>query len=399
MQVHVEIYDIDNIEEDIYAIYSELITPATIGTILDACDKARINPNGKCVCEFLDRKLEFLDRQFEEPVKVSELAFFLNELSMLNEKDIPFLETIYRKEYRELRQPLPNLTLIGILRSINDCVHIGGVSTDRQLGKFLYENDMLSDEVYDEVRTRLSYTNYPEACYESIGRKHREEEFGIFTEVGYIESMAEIKNTLVEIPALDAPPASINLIANLPMDNKSNIPLSFPSHDDLQEIYIGVHELGATSIDEINFICTDCVVPQAINLINDSNDIYLTVEFAQRISELQTDGLLPKYKAMLDVANCSDLESAMSLSTKVNDYILFEKAYDYESVAERFIPDSLKGANGLEFSECIDLCALGAHIKEKGLAKNTDYGVLARVDQQAIKIVTSHEPEQGMSMY
>jgi len=62
-----------------------------------------------------------------------------------------------------------------------------GIKSDEMLGRFLYDNNMLSEKDTQAANARLSFTAYPEDYYRMIGKRRREAGNGSFTQAGYVE--------------------------------------------------------------------------------------------------------------------------------------------------------------------------------------------------------------------
>lgn len=63
-----------------------------------------------------------------------------------------------------------------------------GIKSDEMLGRFLYDNKMLSEKDTQTANARLSFTSYPEDYYRMMGRRRREAGNGSFTQAGYVEN-------------------------------------------------------------------------------------------------------------------------------------------------------------------------------------------------------------------
>lgn len=68
-----------------------------------------------------------------------------------------------------------------------------GIRSDEMLGRYLYDNKMLSEEHMEAANARLNYTAYPEDYYRLIGRRRRETENGSYGKNGYVEKPSVLK--------------------------------------------------------------------------------------------------------------------------------------------------------------------------------------------------------------
>ena len=74
-------------------------------------------------------------------------------------------------------------------QTADNVVHViaPGIKSDEMLGKFLYDNEMLSEKDTQAANARLSFTAFPEDYYRMIGKRRREAGNGSFTQAGYVE--------------------------------------------------------------------------------------------------------------------------------------------------------------------------------------------------------------------
>lgn len=87
--------------------------------------------------------------------------------------------------------PLP--LLINLAYNVDNCVVAFGVAIDTELGNFLYENDLLTDEQHEAARSKKALSHYADEYIMRLGRKHRIEEGGAFTSRGYVENLSPVE--------------------------------------------------------------------------------------------------------------------------------------------------------------------------------------------------------------
>jgi hypothetical protein len=68
-----------------------------------------------------------------------------------------------------------------------------GIRSDEMLGRYLYDNKMMSEDDLQAARARLNYTAYPEDYYRLIGKRRRETANGSYSEGGYVEKTSVLE--------------------------------------------------------------------------------------------------------------------------------------------------------------------------------------------------------------
>ena len=123
---------------------------------------------------------DYLAGCLPDDVDLTELNLLANKLADLQALQETAFEGLVRIDLDKGTTELPLCRLIDLANSA-DCCHVApGVENDEQLGRFYVDNDFpvippgLPEEVYDILD------------YETIGRKARMEEGGVFTSEGYV---------------------------------------------------------------------------------------------------------------------------------------------------------------------------------------------------------------------
>ena len=101
-----------------------------------------------------------------------------------------FVETYHGQEAIPLKYRIFVSAIREMEKQISGERHVipSGLRSDDMLGRYLYENGMLSDEDMQAANARLRYTAYPTDCYRLIGKRRRETENGFFGKDGYVEN-------------------------------------------------------------------------------------------------------------------------------------------------------------------------------------------------------------------
>ncbi|MDR2087788.1 MAG: hypothetical protein LBP73_00345, partial [Clostridiales Family XIII bacterium] len=164
--------------------------PATWAEFQDALQKARIADDTVIYSsESVYCKHDWLRPHIRRDANLPEL----NLLAMRTEKYIKEVPDIFEAMVkievgRNKGQPIPLPRLINLTFSTENCHVVSDITSDALLGKFLYENDFLSDEDAAAVRARAASGRPASGLLTLLGKEHRESMGGLLTASGcYIE--------------------------------------------------------------------------------------------------------------------------------------------------------------------------------------------------------------------
>jgi hypothetical protein len=176
---------ITNGHPDGYRTAATVRLPATEDELRGAFESAMVTDGAGYGCE-----LAYCKRDYLQPFMDNGDIRMLNELARkLSELD-EFESEMFRGMVKIDAARNKNLSaerLLTLANGTDCCVTAGGdVRNDEGLGRFLFENDMLTDEDAVWLETKR---NSPSAgiCFAAVGHQHRTEMGGVFTRYGYIE--------------------------------------------------------------------------------------------------------------------------------------------------------------------------------------------------------------------
>ena len=260
--------------------------------------------------------------------------------------------------------------LIDLSYSTGSCHVLREVQNDFQLGKFCVDNGFITalEDIPEEAMKYLDY--------EKIGREHREEMGGVITEGGYVEKWEE--------PQINA---------------GRNFSLHHPEYTVLLEI--GTKHLSLPMAEEApefclwdadgEYRCLDCAVPFLMDIIEEAGDIEEINRFAGMLEEVEKQGQMQVYKAVLQAANCCSIEQAEELGSNLEEeYVLFHEKGNPIEIAREWLSEQYPDDIDL-FSE-EDLYHIGQRYMEKYPTVPTEYGYLQRYDLEPIQPL-EEEPE------
>lgn len=260
-----------------------------------------------------------------------------------------------------------------------DCYHAPATS-DKDLGEFYIDNellpqladlDSLTDEQYEWVRDHLDE--------EKIGREMREQEKGVFTCAGYFVKNEEIKQLYDGNPIVPQPCDYIFRLelALIPQGDEPNdqntLSLKLPaSQADVQR---ALEEIDAESMDNCCFYGYESlVVPQLADCYGDNEDFDALNHLAEKINRFSGKELA-KYKAMLEAAQCKDIETAITIYEKMDDFSLDRSCTTATDYADKIL-DSLDLPMKEQLSRHISKDGYGKALMQHNGVDNTSYGML-----------------------
>ena len=263
--------------------------------------------------------------------------------------------------------------LVDLSYSTEGCHVLPEVRSDSQLGEFLVDNGFIADveDIPQEIRKYLDY--------EKIGREHREAEGGILTKSGYVERWDEIHRIGEETDFRFTKPEYTILL-----ETKEGR-ISLPMDEYELEPYLW-REIG-------EYRCADCAVPFFEGVLDRANaDLTELNRFAGMLGELEEQGQLRTFKAVLQATHCRDMGQAMELGKNIEEeYVLFQELADPADIAREWLSEQYP--DDIELFSDEELSRIGERYMAKYPAYETDYGYLQRYDFQPVQPL-EESPEQ-----
>jgi len=219
--------------------------------------------------------------------------------------------------------------------------------TDAQLGRFCAENGFAPEA-----------ENLPDAAFElldfeRIGRQFREAEGGVFTRGGYVQRHEELKQVYKTL----------------------DLTLTKPDYAILAELADGTQvklpaPLGETLADDP----AQCVDSAAPGLIGQTAMVSTLDMLARRLTELELDGELTKYKAVLAATGCEDIPQALALADELDRYRFDPEPREPDEVASAHLKGLLPEEELAALLSHVNLYRYGQAVMEQGGGKLTGYG-------------------------
>lgn len=380
--------------------YADIELPASYEELQDILQMVN-GSNENCVADiqsFLDDFNSFEGKMIQ-PSSLYELNYFatlVDKMDDYQKQQFAGLVGMESSEYPEMKE----IINLAYNAPVLDCYHSPATS-DKELGEFCIDNELLPqlaeldnlpDEQYKWVCDHLDE--------EKIGREMREQEKGIFTSAGYFVKNEEIKQLYDGNPILPKPCDYIFQLelALIPEGDEPNYQntLSLKLPASVADVQRALEEIGAKSMDDCCFYGYESVVvPQLADCYGDNEDFHVLNHLADKINRFNGDELA-KYKAMLEIVKCKNIDTAVSVYEKMMDFTLDRNcvtASDYaDKVLESFdLP--LKEQLGFYLSKD----GYGKELTKHNGVDKTSYGML--IPNHGIKLSEQMQSQtEGMEM-
>ncbi len=288
-------------------------------------------------------------------------------------------------------KPVPISRLIDFAYSSECCHVLGGITTHKELGEFLVDNELWGDteEMPEDILAKLDYT--------AIGRESRLSQGGVFTDNSYVEQHSELveaHKTLDYTPKIPDYTMLLKVSAS-DYDGEMSAPLKLPaSSETLNKV---LDQIGAGSWQETRFECIDCKAPVLSKLIDNDAGIAEVNQLAETLSQMPQKQLT-EYKAILEAVEPSDFDSAVHLIERMDEYLVSLQYETLEDIARdelNFIADP---APVEVIIPHLDLEGYGAALVKGLNAELTDYGMVERQDRQPVQTPEEQPRQGGMEM-
>lgn len=368
--------------------------PATRAEFQDALQKARIEDSRRCRNELVSVHFAGISSgQIGRDVDLLELNFLAERLTLLDADGRKGLEGLIQMEQNRLGTPIPLSRFINLTFHTDLCRFAPGVSSEKELGTFLYENEMLPQEAMALLDTAEPGSRYQTALLEAFGQKYSEDQKGVFTHWGYAELDGEFQEVYKkgEMAYFSQPGGPIVLevfkgfFDDPGYDNDRTAILQLPASD--EDLWRAVEAVDAASPKECGFRCVECMIPALRAVIGQAIDeeegIEAVNEFARELkkkSRVWDTPEIVKYKALLEANHVSGLQEAEGLMHHLDEYELLPEigaSWDY---AELVLREEYPGLPA-ELFQTGQAAQIGQRLLAQNSAALTEYGLLRRKDR------------------
>lgn len=386
-------------------IYTDLILPANAMQIEDALQKARITDSYDDMTDISIINCPYLPELTNtriDGVNIKELNLFAKRVTILSENEIIALNGIFLNQNAQGKYDdgISMKELINLTYGLQAVPVVKNISTDKQLGQFVIEND-LNEEI-----VKMSDDAVEMLDRAAVGKQHREAECGEFVAGCYVatadyqfpqeytgatEEQLRIDNTIV---------FKIN-VAEAPIND------SMENAESAETIYLPIPKNEANRIANIhNEGCIeDCVYygfESAIEEIDsqifgDMQDFDKLNDIAERyVSYSQADRV--KFKAVIVSEAPKCLDEIIDIAENLHRYSLAYYADTAESFAKDYLSHHLPTNFDMDFFfKHTNLTQFGKMLAERLGASFTEYGVISARDKGLYDIIPYNAEEQAQT--
>lgn len=359
-----------------------LTLPAYSGEIQDALQRARVTGDQPYqVVECFNMQGEYLDFIPDKP-SLAELNYLAYRISSLDAYDrVAFTGSVKKDGGHPTMQELINLTY-----DLED-VHIVQAGNDRELGKFYVDNDFvdavsnLPPENQEEIIELLDF--------EKIGRLRREAEKGSYVDGKYVVDLRN-QRQLYDGVNLPEHPFMQEYIFELMVSDGTFYPdgvnectlLRLPATpEDIKKV---LAEQDVKSLDDCMIFTNKSSIPQLNGVFGEYEDIGKIKMLAETIHGLRSQGQEAKYKAALELMDCTDIDLAMDIAQNLNSFDFYSELSAPEEYAKQEFLKKYHIAPDDPVAQMIQLPASASVFIEKDHAQITPYGIIRTNDQPMV---------------
>lgn len=375
-------------------IYTDLILPATAMQIEDALQKARITDSYDDMTDISIINCPYLPELTNtriDGVNIKELNLFAKRVTILPENEVIALNGIFLNQNAQGKYDdgISLKELINLTYGLDSVPVITDISTDKEIGEFVIEND-LNEEI-----VKMSDSAVELLDRATVGKQHREAEYGEFVAGCYVatavyqfpqeytgatEEQLRIDNTIVfKIDVAEAP-------VNDSMENAESaetIYLPIPKNE--ANRIANIHNEGCvencvyygfeSAIKEIDGqIFGDM---QDFDKLNDISERYVSYSHSDRV----------KFKAVIESEEPKSLDEIRDIAENLHRYKLSYHADSAEAFAKDYLARNLPKGFDMNFFKQTNLTQLGKMLAERLGASFTEYGVISARDKGLYDIV------------
>ena len=379
--------------------YGELLLPAADYEIKDAMQKARAVGRENTVevsileCDILP---ELQDIRLDT-FSLDELNFFAKQLSSLPNEELPVFYAVIEQIFNDADEnPVSIKDLINCTYSLDTVPVAHNVSNLSELGRFAFENGLLSD-LNDIPESAIPFLKA-----EQIGRVQQKNDNGVFEGRLYIPTVHYDRPEIydgVTLPDEESERSDFAirlLVSGTPEHIKGDpvdraIWLNLPTASDILSGYAAA--FNEADIGDCVYYDFESVIPQITSeMFGSMSDVQTLNKLAAGIS-IMSESEQVKFKSVLDAENTASIHDALNAAQNLWRYEFtaepdtaqsFFTKYIIENTSTEF--DSRWLENLLPRNEADKLLgSIGATL--------TDYGVISARNGQLFEPVPYDEPE------
>lgn len=373
--------------------FAELTLPATDYELLDALDKLQMQAGENPQWEIYEHThFQYLE-VFVSDCSLYELNSLSRKLGNMDHDQLGAFEGLFKMALDKREGPMSIADLFTYANNTDCCHVLNDVGSDDQLGRFYAVNGFIPEleDIPDFAFDRLDYSR--------IGKEMREAEHGVFTRFGYVLQNDTLKPSHEEIgKSPQAPDYTLRLlIGRYPFETggepEVTTTLDFPASE--AAMVKALEHVGAASWEEVIFTVEDSTIPgfpedmygDSFEAIND---------YAQTVKEIQENGELTKFKAVVTAKGCATISEALLIVEQLDQYFFEPKVSTPEDVARDEINATVSVQSIDSLIKHVNLYAYGRELMDEYRSNLTPFGLITPRDGQELEAVNQTGPQLSM---
>lgn len=326
---------------------------------------------------------------------LEELNLLAVKAGRMNETQLGAYEGILKlRQDADIDHPMSMKELINAAYNVDSFEFHPGVINDYDLGAICMQSGMLDliQDLPDEVFDLLDE--------EKVGQALRRNEQGTFTSQGYVYCSSKDWQEVYDGVHLPEQPDRHSGLISLRLESVNNVPvmdsgvwLELPA--DEQAMRLALASLGESTFDT-------CVIAEAESILTSlkyqlagDEDIGRLNTLAGKIQAFPDRRTLVKYKAVLELEVCNDLDMQLDIAENLDCYDYDPIILSPEAYAEYVLKEADFDVNDPAFSR-FDFKGYGERYLQGNGFVATPYGSIARNEKPFVPEYT--RPTPGMTM-
>ncbi len=352
--------------------YADVALPLTPYEMLDVLDKLRMTVEEVPDWEIFQH-IDFPElRDWIGSGSIHELNALATRLSQLNNQERIAFDGLLEMDKDKGLKIIPMHRLLDLAYSTGQCHLLEDVHTVEQLGRFAAENgfvpevDLMTDELFEMLDFKI------------LGERFMRSEGGVIVGGGYVALDGDLEQDIWQ--RLDLPikkPDYTVLLELVGPDLEQSATLALPASPG--EMNTALNRIDAATWSEVACRCLDCIVPTLCEVITNAGNVAHANRAAEYLGHL-SDKELPKYKALLGAMGVTELNEALELTQRLDEYLLLPEISDHEEVGHSYLQANVQKQVLNALVPHVNLYQYGCALQSDGTLALTDYGCVERKD-------------------
>ena len=326
---------------------------------------------------------------------LEELNLLAVKAGRMNETQLGAYEGILKlRQDADIDHPMSMKELINAAYNVDSFEFHPGDTNDYDLGAICMQNEMLDliQDLPDEVFDLLDE--------EKVGQALRRNDQGTFTSQGYVYRSSKDWQEVYDGVHLPEQPDGHSGLISLRLESVDNAPvtdsgvwLELPA--DEQAMRLALASLGESTFDTCVIAKAESILPSLKYQLAGDEDIGRLNTLAGRMQAFPDRRTLVKYKAVLELEVCNDLDMQLDIAENLDCYDYDPIILSLEAYAEYVLKEADFDVNDPAFSG-FDFKGYGERCLQGNGFVTTPYGSIARNEKPFVPEYTRLTP--GMTM-